>query len=434
MIKAIKVQLMLKDKERRQEILKAIRDIRYTEYKAMNKCLTFLYADTQEKLLSKNLGIEIPSDKERFGKTLAAYLYDVCLETMPDAGSMIVSAVARKAKSRFDMDKDSGLLRGDISLTTFKRDAAIFLPSRAVTLFLEKGKFFARLSFFNKGKTAAMGLKTGMIDFEIIRPDGNLKAVLNRIINGEYKLSECSLKESEGKWMLSIAFNMDAKETSGGNVLGIDIGIHNALALAVYDPKTFQHKRLSWKECIVSGGIVEEFRVQQRRRRRSYGIGSKLNASGKGYKKRNKRLLSMGQKEKNFRDTYNHKLSKYVVEEAIKHGCGLIQMEDLSGISSTNDKFLKNWAYYDLQNKIAYKAREHGIEVVKINPRYTTRRCSSCGNINQAINDTNIHEWTCPHCGAKHNRDENAAKNIAMPNIENIIQHQLDSTKAEQAS
>lgn len=55
---------------------------------------------------------------------------------------------------------------------------------------------------------------------------------------------------------------------------------------------------------------------------------------------------------------------RYIVDFAIKNGCGVIQMEDLSGFTEkAKESFLKNWVYYDLQNKIEYKAKEKGINV-----------------------------------------------------------------------
>lgn len=76
-------------------------------------------------------------------------------------------------------------------------------------------------------------------------------------------------------------------------------------------------------------------------------------------------------------------------------------MENLSGISS-DDAFLRQWSYFDLQQKITNKAAEYGIDVIKINPKYTSQRCSKCG--------------------FKENADFNASQNISIRDIDKIIE------------
>ena len=97
------------------------------------------------------------------------------------------------------------------------------------------------------------------------------------------------------------------------------------------------------------------------------------------------RINKIGDKYNRFKDTYNHKVSRYIVDLAVKYQCATIQMEDLSGFSEQQtESLLKNWSYYDLQNKVKYKAEEKGIKVTFINPKYTSKRCSKCGQIKLA--------------------------------------------------
>src|SRR5699024_4341098 len=148
---------------------------------------------------------------------------------------------------------------------------------------------------------------------------------------------------------------------------------------------------------------------------------------GRGRKTLLKPIEKLQRKVANFRDTANHRYSKYIVDMAVKHGCGTIQLEDLTGINERS-LFLKSWSYYDLQTKITYKAKENGIKVVKVSPKYTSQRCHKCGVID-AENRTAQERFECVTCGHKDNADFNAAKNIAMDGIENIIQVQLKAQK-----
>ncbi|MEM4385797.1 MAG: transposase [Candidatus Anstonellales archaeon] len=104
----------------------------------------------------------------------------------------------------------------------------------------------------------------------------------------------------------------------------------------------------------------------------------------------------------NFRNTVNYKYSRYIVDMAVKYGCGIIQMEDLEGISK-DSLFLKDWTYYDLQEKMKYKAEEYGIEVRKISPRYTSQRCSNmCRHIDKENRETQ-EKFICKKCGYTEN-------------------------------
>ena len=125
-----------------------------------------------------------------------------------------------------------------------------------------------------------------------------------------------------------------------------------------------------------------------------------------------------------FRDTANHKYSRALIEYAVKKNCGIIQMENLTGISDNTDCFLKDWSYYDLQTKIENKAKEMGIKVVYIKAQYTSQRCSRCGyiDVNNRIRQA---LFKCQNCGYETNADYNASQNIGMYDIENIIEETL---------
>ena len=69
-----------------------------------------------------------------------------------------------------------------------------------------------------------------------------------------------------------------------------------------------------------------------------------------------------------------------------------------------------------LRTMLDYKS--HGARIVYevVDESYSTQACSSCGAISASSPrggaGLGIREWDCPVCGAVHDRDVNAARNI----------------------
>jgi transposase len=72
------------------------------------------------------------------------------------------------------------------------------------------------------------------------------------------------------------------------------------------------------------------------------------------------------------------------------------------------------WAMFRYQ--LRYKASRHGAAYLDVDESFTTRTCSSCGSIPDSspkgMSALGIRAWKCSECGANHDRDVNAAKNI----------------------
>ena len=72
-----------------------------------------------------------------------------------------------------------------------------------------------------------------------------------------------------------------------------------------------------------------------------------------------------------------------------------------------------------LKTQLRYKASRHGATFIEVDERFTSATCSSCGARSgpQGIAGLRIRSWECG-CGAVHDRDINAAKNILKIGLE----------------
>ena len=133
-------------------------------------------------------------------------------------------------------------------------------------------------------------------------------------------------------------------------------------------------------------------------------------AQRRGHKRQAKRLH---RKAANRRKDTLHKFSRKLVD-TYQH----IVIGDVSSTKLAKTKMAKGvldsgWGM--LKTQLKYKGEHAGRSVEVVNEAYTTRACSSCGCLSgpSGLRQLVVRQWTCPECGTEHDRDVNAAKNIA---------------------
>lgn len=327
----------------------------------------------------------------------------------------------REAEKKWKQHKNA-ILKGEESIVNFKRNCPIFVRDRQVKVLKEKGAYYVRVSLVSKEYQQELGLDDQKILLHIRACDKTQRVILDRLIDGTYKIGQSQLLKVGRKWFINLTYQFEKEkiELDPDNIMGVDMGIVYPVYMAFNN---------SLNRYYIKGGEIDSFRKRVEARRNSLLEQGKYCGDGRrghGRAARIKPIEKLRDKIANFRKTTDHKYARYVVDMAVKHGCGTIQLEDLSGISKDN-KFLANWPYYDLQQKIKYKAEEKGIRVVFVDPSYTSQRCSKCGHIHKDNRNIKVDQekFKCVACGFETNADYNAAKNLSVKDIDKIIAAQL---------
>lgn len=111
------------------------------------------------------------------------------------------------------------------------------------------------------------------------------------------------------------------------------------------------------------------------------------------------------------RKDFLHKLSTRLINEN-----QVIAVESLTvkGLlkNRRSAKSISDAGWATFVRHLEYKSKWYGRTFVGIDKWYpSTKRCHSCGYVMDKL-ELKIREWRCPECGAVHDRDINAAKNV----------------------
>jgi putative transposase len=199
-----------------------------------------------------------------------------------------------------------------------------------------------------------------------------------------------------GRWMVSLLVDIEIEPLpESPNQVGIDLGVISLVALStgehIANPKGFKAKRAKLR------------RVQK-------ALSRKQKGSNNRYKARLK-VAKVHQEITDARKDFLHKLTTRLVREN-----QTIAVEDLAVKNMVKNRKLSlsisDASWGELVRQLEYKCHWYGRSFVKIDRWFpSSKRCAKCGHIVDKL-PLDIREWDCPKCGAHHDRDVNAAKNI----------------------
>ena len=107
-----------------------------------------------------------------------------------------------------------------------------------------------------------------------------------------------------------------------------------------------------------------------------------------------------------------HKFSRRIVNEYQYIAVGDVSSPRLVKTRMAKAVLDSGWGM--LRQMLQYKGEHAGRSVVIVSERFTTRACSGCGCLSGPSGPRQlvVRRWCCSACGAEHDRDVNAARNI----------------------
>ena len=215
------------------------------------------------------------------------------------------------------------------------------------------------------------------------RDRSNNAVILDRCISKEYKLCSSSISfektvsretgKKQQKLFLHLCFDQPASrnEVDEKKVLYAYLGFDHPI-LCSYDvqARNGYDSGIKWTEI----GTAEDFlyrRVQIQQALKRCQASCKYARGGRGRRRKMQAVERYAQKERNYVDTKVHTYASELVKTAVRYGCGTIclvsQTEREEAAKHDNvkgDSFvLRNWSYFNLKNKIQYKAGLAGVRM-----------------------------------------------------------------------
>ena len=225
---------------------------------------------------------------------------------------------------------------------------------------------------------------------------GALKVRWSKIPEGVPKMVTLSM-DAAGRYFASFSVEQQIKQwPQKTNAVGVDLGVKD-IAVTSDGWKSGNPRRLN--------GYLRKLKHVQR-------ILSRRRKGSNRWHAQRKRVARLYARIADARRDWLHKLSTRLVLDS-----GFIAIEDLHvrGMMANRclAKAIGDVGMAELRRQLEYKAAWHGrgIEAVdRFAP--TSKTCSACGLIQESM-PLRVREWVC-ECGAIHDRDINAAKNILM--------------------
>jgi IS605 OrfB family transposase len=229
--------------------------------------------------------------------------------------------------------------------------------------------------------TGAARWKSGQVYF-----NGQHYKVWDSYGLSQYRFKTASFTEdARGRWYFNVAVEVPKERSAGTGAVGIDLGCKDAATCSNGEKLDGRWYR----------AMEQKLAVAQRARKKQ-------------------RVKAIHAKVANRRKDAMHQFSRELVNQNAAIIVGNVNARAMTQTPMAKSSLDAGWGM--LKTMLAYKCEHAGVVFEVVNEAYTTQTCSSCGTLPperpKGIAGLGMREWTCSECGASHDRDINAARNI----------------------
>jgi len=203
-------------------------------------------------------------------------------------------------------------------------------------------------------------------------------------------------RDTAGRYFVSILLEEDIAPLPATTAqVGIDLGLHDLVVLdsgeKVGNPRFFQK---------------DEAKLAKAQRRLA-----KKKLGSKNRDKARRTVARIHARIADRRRDFTHKLSTRIIRENQTICIESLRVKAMAK-HPTLAKAIHDVGWGEFVRQLEDKATWYGRTLVKLDRWYpSSKRCHACGHVLDALS-LDIRRWTCPTCGAVHDRDVNAAQNI----------------------
>ncbi len=329
-----------------------------------------------------------------------------------------------KHLSGFDMMKLLSPLKQQDEYLWLKDISNMSLKRTCATLAEAYTSFFKKRSGFPKFKSRKRSKPSYPVRSDRFYFDGSTVQVekLGRVKyksdskfpqGQEYKFSNVYISFVNGKYMLSFGIECENQApVLTDKSMGIDLGIKELAVVACGNERIVFHNINKSKRV---RDLKRKLKHTQRTVSRKYEASKQRTGryeKTKNIEREEDKIRKLYGRIANIRNDYLHQSTAKLISMLPRR----IVMEDLNVYGMMKNKHLSKaiaeQCFYEFIRQMRYKCEWNGIEFVQADRFYpSSKTCSECGCIKHDLKLSD-RVFVCPDCGAKIDRDYNAAINL----------------------